>query len=106
MEKNIIFIEKARKIHGDKYDYSKVDYVNATTKVCIICPKHGEFWQKPSTHLCGCGCRQCANEKLSSERMDSTLTFIDKARKMHGDKYDYSKTIYSGAKKKGLYYLS
>ena len=100
MEKNIIFIEKARKIHGDKYDYSKVDYVNATTKVCIICPKHGEFWQKPSTHLCGCGCRQCANEKLSSERMDSTLTFIDKARRMHGDKYDYSKTIYSGAKKK------
>ena len=45
------FIEKAKKIHGDKYDYSKVEYVNNRTKVCIICPEHGEFWQSPNKHL-------------------------------------------------------
>jgi len=45
------FIDRARDVHGDKYDYSKVEYVNANTKVCIVCPKHGEFWQKPSSHL-------------------------------------------------------
>ena len=37
-------IEKAKRVHGDKYDYSKVEYVNTATKVCIICPEHGEFW--------------------------------------------------------------
>lgn len=38
------FIEKARLVHGDKYDYSKVEYINSDTKVCIVCPIHGEFW--------------------------------------------------------------
>ena len=47
------FIEKAKQIHGDKYDYSKVEYVNNRTKVCIICPEHGEFWQTPDNHLKG-----------------------------------------------------
>ena len=42
------FVKKAREVHGDKYDYSKVFYTNRNTEVCIICPKHGEFWQKPS----------------------------------------------------------
>lgn len=49
--KNEIFIEKAKKVHGDKYDYSKVQYVNAYTKVCIICTEHGEFWQLPDCGL-------------------------------------------------------
>lgn len=48
--KNEIFIEKAKKVHGDKYDYSKVNYIDNKTKICIICPEHGEFWQ-----LYGCG---------------------------------------------------
>ena len=38
------FIEDSRKVHGEKYDYSKVEYINDKTKVCIICPIHGEFW--------------------------------------------------------------
>ena len=46
-----LFIEKAKEIHGNKYDYSKVVYVNNKTKVCIICPIHGEFWQCPSSHM-------------------------------------------------------
>jgi len=64
---NKTFIEKVKKIHGDKYDYSKVNYINSKTKVCIICPKHGEFWQRPAKHLYGRGCFQCANEKNISE---------------------------------------
>ena len=89
------FIEKARKIHGNKYDYSKVEYKNNRTKVCIICPEHGEFWQVPNAHLSGCGCKKCAgNEKYT------TIEFIEQARKIHGDKYDYSKVEYNGANKK------
>ena len=89
------FIKKAIKVHGDKYDYSKVKYVNNRTKVCIIRPEHGEFWQTPSMHLQGQGCRKCyGNEKMSTE------TFIEKAKKIHGDKYDYSKVVYTGNKNK------
>ena len=66
--KNEIFIEKAKKVHGDKYDYSKVEYVNAKTKVCIICPKHGEFWQTPNTHQSGKSCIHCGNEKKKKKR--------------------------------------
>lgn len=47
------FINKALKVHNNKYDYSKVNYVNNHTKVCIICPEHGEFWQQPNLHLNG-----------------------------------------------------
>lgn len=56
------FIERAKAVHGDSYDYSKVVYVNASTKVCIICKKHGEFWQRPSHHTDGRGCTKCAAE--------------------------------------------
>ena len=53
------FIEETKAIHGDKYDYSKVEYKNNKEKVCIICPIHGEFWQRPYEHL-KFGCRQCS----------------------------------------------
>lgn len=53
------FIAEAKAVHGDKYDYSKVEYVNTHTKVCIICPKHGEFWQEAKSHLQGRGCFKC-----------------------------------------------
>ena len=55
------FIEDAIKVHGNKFDYSKVKYINSKTKVCIICPEHGEFWQLPYNHLQGKGCPKCAN---------------------------------------------
>ena len=57
------FIAEARKVHGDKYDYSKVEYINKNTKVCIICSKHGEFWQDPHSHLQGSGCPLCCIDK-------------------------------------------
>ena len=58
------FINRARKVHGNKYGYSKVEYKNAHTKVCIICPIHGEFWQIPNDHLNGCGCPKCKIDKI------------------------------------------
>ena len=81
------FIKKAREKHGDKYDYSKVEYINQYTPVCIICPEHGEFWQCPKQHLKGQGCIKCSmpNRNLNVEK------FIEKAREKHGNKYDYSK---------------
>lgn len=57
------FIAKAKMVHGDKYDYSKVNYINCSTKVCIICPEHGEFWQIPNAHLRGVGCPICKTSK-------------------------------------------
>lgn len=57
------FEEKARKVHGDTYDYSKANYINCRTKVEIICPKHGSFWQDPSSHMHGVGCPKCSKSK-------------------------------------------
>ncbi len=56
------FIEKAKKVHGNKYNYSKVEYIKSGLKVCIICPEHGEFWQIANAHLQGQGCPECAKE--------------------------------------------
>ena len=94
------FVEKAKEIHGDKYDYSKVEYINNHTKVCIICPKHGEFWQEPAAHLQGQGCRKCYNEQISSRQTLDVKDFIESAHKIHGDKYDYSKVEYVNNKTK------
>ena len=91
------FIKDARDAHGDKYDYSKVEYVNSSTKVCIKCPKHGEFWQIPYHHTKGCGCPNCGVENRSEKRTLTKEEFIKKARKKHGDEYDYSKVNYVGA---------
>ena len=84
------FIEKAKMIHGGKYNYSKSIYINARTKTCIICPKHGEFWQTPTMHLSGQGCPTCAKIK----RRWKLEKFIENVIKVHGDKYDYSKVKY------------
>ncbi len=61
------FIARAQAVHGDRYDYSKVKYVNNQTKVCIICKEHGEFWQKPKNHLSGNGCVICSKENTSKK---------------------------------------
>ena len=85
------FIQKAKAIHGNKYDYSKVEYTHNNVEVCIICPEHGEFWQKPRLHLSGCGCPICTGKKKMR-----TIDFIKRAKQVHGDKYDYSKAEYTG----------
>jgi Zn finger protein HypA/HybF involved in hydrogenase expression len=92
---NIIrFAEDARKYHGDKYDYSKVKYVNALSNVIIICPKHGEFSQIPASHKRGVGCPKCGDESTASKRVRTTKDYIDEAKTVHASKYDYSKCIY------------
>lgn len=88
------FIEKANLIHNNKYDYSKVKYVNNNTKVCIICPKHGEFWQTPHHHLNGHGCSKCRNENNGDRRRHNTEDFIRKSKSIHGEKYNYDKVNY------------
>lgn len=85
------FISKAREIHGDIYDYSKVDYIDSSTKVCIICPKHGEFWQIPNSHLNGSGCVKCSYVVRGQNKSITTEEFIRRAKEIHGNKYDYSK---------------
>lgn len=99
------FIDKAQQLHGNKYDYSQVEYINSRTKVNIICPKHGVFEQLPSSHLQGNGCPKCAREWSDEHRRHHTESsrksrgmtteeWIARARAVHGDKYDYSRTIY------------
>ena len=86
------FIREAQLIHHNRYDYSKLEYVNNKTKVCIICPDHGEFWQIPSDHLNGKGCPQCAGNLRYNKD-----TFVEKAKIIHNDSYDYSKVEYVNA---------
>jgi len=95
-----VFIARSSKIHSGKYDYSKVEYKNSKTKVCIICPEHGEFWQTPYRHLHSLGCRLCANSKISDSKLNTTTKFIQQASSVHCGKYDYSKVEYVGAKNK------
>ena len=90
-----LFIEKATKIHKGKYDYSKVEYKDNETKVCIICPEHGEFWQTPHNHLAGQGCAKCSGRFHADAEY-----FIGKATKMHKGKYDYSRVEYKDGKTK------
>lgn len=88
------FIAKATAIHGDKYSYSKVDYVNSATLVDITCHKHKDFVQSPTSHLMGRGCPKCGNNKNRKRRTKTEGRFIAEARAIHGDKYDYSKIKY------------
>ncbi len=93
-------ISKFKAIHGDKYDYSKVVFKKTTEKVCIICPEHGEFWQEPHAHLRGRGCPACGIIRRSRAKTLSTQSFIEKAKSIHGDRYDYSKVNYTTTKEK------
>jgi hypothetical protein len=86
------FIEKSIKTHGNKFDYSKVEYNGSHTKVSIICLEHGEFYQSPTNHLSGNGCPKCAWQyKRGKYRLTTLETFLTQAKEIHGDKYDYSK---------------
>ena len=90
------FIKKAKEIHGNKYDYSKTLYNGMYDNINIICNKHGEFSQLPSTHIHnGSGCTECGKEKISEMFKSNTNEFIIKAKEIYGDKYDYSKVNYN-----------
>ena len=85
IDASLKFVEKARKIHGNKYDYSKVNYINAQTKVKITCPEHGEFWQKPNNHLNGKSCPLCSESHGERE--------IRKLLDKYGIRYEREKTF-------------
>jgi hypothetical protein len=89
------FINKSKNIHGDKYDYYKVKYINSKTKVTIICQVHGEFNQIPSKHILGYGCPMCANNIRLNNK-----TFIEKSNKIHNNKYNYSLVKYTNMQTK------
>lgn len=91
---NSEFIVLAQKIHNDKYNYLKTNYVNSITKVLITCPIHGDFKQTPHGHLTGRGCIHCSILKRSKNRSSNTTDFIIKANDIHGGRYDYTNTKY------------
>lgn len=93
-EKNSLFISKARLVHRDKFDYSKVHYIKSSEKIDIICPTHGIFKQTPNNHLRGQGCPKCKYELQSLQKRQTKASFIEKANTIHNNKYDYSLVEY------------
>ena len=89
------FVTKARSVHGDRYDYSRVRYLNSHTKVDILCKDHGVFSQTPDSHLNGRGCKMCKSETLRKKFSRSLEDFIAQAQAVHGDSvYDYREVMY------------
>ena len=88
------FIQKAKKIHGDKYDYSLVKYIGALINVKIICFKHGEFNLTPNRHLLGKGCPKCGN------KIKTTTQLIEDFNYIHNNKYDYNLVVYKNQRTK------
>lgn len=95
-----IFIERARKVHGDRYDYSKVEYVDSTTNVCVICKEHGEFWQNPRAHMKGCGCLLCGQLKTKQSKVVRFDEFMKLVKGVHNITYEYHPSTYTGLSQK------
>lgn len=90
LQRKDIFINKAQEKYNDRYDYSKVQYLNSTTKVLIVCKEHGEFTQAPAKHLIHkYGCPMCAKRGLGKERRITHDEFNRTVFKLYGDKYAY-----------------
>ena len=96
-----VFIKKAKEIHGNKYDYSKVMYNGSQKSVTIICPNHGEFEQTPNSHLQGQGCPYCKSEKFGKMRAFKFDKWVEKSMLVHNNKYDYSKVDLDNRDEKG-----
>lgn len=99
----ILFLNKAKEIHNNKYDYSLMNYKNRKTKVKIICPEHGSFEQLPSNHIHPKkpqGCPKCGHLKAAKKKQITTKEFIQKSKEINGNRYDYSKTKFINMKTK------
>lgn len=107
---NAKFIEDAKAVHGEKYDYSQTEYTHSQVKIKILCKVHGEFLQTPNCHLIGCGCPKCGvrSRPLGTTECrakrgrphKTTADFIQNAKAAHGETYDYSQTEYTHSKTK------
>ena len=91
------FIIKSKKIHGDKYDYTKTEYDTAVKKIIVICEHHGEFKISPNNHLRGRGCPFCGREKASKSKLKHYEEYYKYFIEKHRDKYDYSKVEWINA---------
>ena len=89
-----IFLERCKEKYGDRFDYSNINYVNRLTPIKIICKKHGEFEVTPKQHLNSCGCPECCKENRAKGRTLTYEKWLTECKKIHGDKYDYSKVNY------------
>lgn len=92
--RKVDFIKRATEIHNCKYIYDKVEYVNNHNKVCIICQKHGEFWQTPHDHLSGRGCVKCANEKSSLSKTAPFSEVKERLINKFGERFYFDESTY------------
>lgn len=90
------FIEKAKKVHKDKFDYSKVEYINSYTRITIICPVHGESEIEPRHHYKGSGCYRCGRDSFSKKqkKYKDIDHLLDDLKKVHKDRFDYSEIVF------------
>ena len=96
------FKEQANQVHGTKYSYSKAVYTASRSKLTITCPIHGDFEQTANSHLQGNGCMQCAVEERAVNKTKTIEEFIQKAVKLHNNKYSYEKTVYTKGHSKAI----
>lgn len=82
------FIKKAKEVHGDIYDYSKVRYIRSAIKVEIICPTHGSFHQTPNAHLTGSACARC-NNWISQEKLIAMFEKVTNREFERGYRHEY-----------------
>ena len=109
-----IFIEKAIKLYGERYVHNKVVYINSQTKICVICPEHGEFYVRPADYLRGYGCPKCGNLRKNKKLSLSQDEVIKRFNEKHGNVYDYSRVNYKNmdtkvdiiCKKHGVFKMS
>lgn len=92
------FIKSAISVHGNKYDYTLVEYCGSKSKIKIICKKHGIFMQRPNDHLNGHGCYFCGKILNNQNKNLTTKNFIKRAKSVHNDVYDYSFVKYIDSK--------
>ena len=94
------FIKRSKIRHREKYDYSNVNYKNQTKEVEIVCNIHGVFFQKPQYHISGSGCPKCSIIEQHEKQKKTLDEFIEDSMKVHGKKYDYSRSKYITSKDK------
>ena len=101
-QRNESFLKKATEIHNDKYDYSKVNYINSQTKVIIGCPEHGDFFQRPNGHISGKGCPKCGSEIRANKTRLVNDDLIRKFVDVHKNRYSYDNISYKNNRTKIL----